>query len=616
MRPSHLLAATLVLAALVAAPIGVLAARGGAAGPGSRAAGSRALGPQDTAALRRALDGVAVEALRADIAFLASDEMGGRDTPSAGLERAADYLEERLRGLGFAPGARDGFTHRWPRSWAQLDPERSALEWSPVAGRDGAAESSARRLVYGADYYLIGPRELGDLSAAGEAVSVGSGSSAEVRRAELAGRWAVTEWPSGSVVALARRVREAGGVGLLVLPGADDPAVRLRRTTAALLGGRFDRLAENVFPTPVLGRPAARSLLAAHGGRLPAAGESLGVRLRETRRATHPGGYRLFENVCGLWPGDDPELAREVVVVSAHYDHVGTRDGQVYNGADDNASGTTGLLAIAEALERYGPMRRSVLLVWVSGEEKGLWGSEGWTRRPWLPAGHRPICNVNIDMIGRNAPDDLCITPTRRLSDHYNGLVRLAEENAPREGFGRLRSADAYWRRSDHMNFAERLDLPVTFLFADVHDDYHEPTDDPSRIDHDKVRRVTRLVLRMLDGLQGSRLRLHRRPVPGVEAFQARVRRGWIDGDLERLLAATRAHALANGGALPDGSAALAALDLDDPVVAELLGERLPADPWGRDYVFASGAWVCLGADGATGGRGEDADTRLAALPR
>jgi len=559
--------------------------------------------PGDVAALSRALESVDPEALRSDLSFLASEEMGGRDTPSPGLERAAAHLEQRLAQLGFQPGAREGYAYRWPRRWRQIDGERSSL----VVTRGDARTA----WTFGRDYFLVGPRELEDLDAEGAAQSVGSGSSADVAASDLAGRWAVCEWPAGSVLAVARRVEEAGAVGLLVLPGEDDPQERLARSTEALLDGRFEALGRDVFPTPVLSRAAARELCAPSGGKLPAAGSALGLTLAERRRSTHPGGLRLLENVCGLWPGSDPALAGEVIVVSAHYDHVGTMRGVVYNGADDNASGTSGLLAIAEALRHYGPMRRSVLLLWVSGEEKGLWGSEAWTTRPYLPAGHRPVCDINLDMIGRNPPRDLCVTPTRQLAADYNGLVRLAEDCAAEEGFDPLRSADEYWRRSDHMNFADNLGLPVVFLFADVHADYHKPTDDADKIDYDKVRRVTRLVLRMLDGLQGDALELHDRPVPDVESFQAKVRAGWVASDLERLVAACQASARERGGAWPTGADRL---DLSDPAVARLLGDALPRDPWGNAYAYdpEQRSWTALGSDGQPGGSGEAADTSLA----
>ena len=209
----------------------------------------------------------------------------------------------------------------------------------------------------------------------------------------------------------------------------------------------------------------------------------------------------VLENVCGLWPGSDPELSKEVLIVSAHYDHVGENDDEIFNGADDNGSGTVGLMAIAEALAAHGPMKRSVLLLWVSGEEKGLKGSEAWTLDPTLPEGMRPVANLNIDMIGRNAPNYLLITPT---VDHpaYNGLTRMAERTAPLEGFPKLGSCDEYWERSDHRNFSVNLEIPVAFLFSDVHEDYHQSTDTVEKIDYDKIARVSRVVVRMLDHLQ------------------------------------------------------------------------------------------------------------------
>jgi Zn-dependent M28 family amino/carboxypeptidase len=214
-----------------------------------------------------------------------------------------------------------------------------------------------------------------------------------------------------------------------------------------------------------------------------------------------------LENVCGFWRGSDPDLADEVIVISAHYDHVGIRNGEIHNGADDNGSGTTGLLALSEALTTYGKLRRSVLVMWVSGEEKGLWGSKAWTLNPWLPEGCRAVANINIDMVGRNDADKLMVTPTRN-HEAYNGLTKLAERLAPLEGFPALGDADDYYQRSDHYNFKKNLDIPVAFLFSDLHEDYHKPTDTPDKIDCDKIRRVARLVLRMLDGMQDDVLDL------------------------------------------------------------------------------------------------------------
>ena len=141
------------------------------------------------------------------------------------------------------------------------------------------------------------------------------------------------------------------------------------------------------------------------------------------------------------------------------------------------------------------------MLMWVSAEEKGLLGSEAWTKDPSLPKGLTPLCNINIDMIGRNAPDEFLITPTK---DHpaYSALTQVAEANMDLEGFNKIKSADAYWSRSDHANFSQHLEIPVAFLFCDVHEDYHKATDTPDKIDYDKMRRICRLVVRMLEALQ------------------------------------------------------------------------------------------------------------------
>ncbi|MEE8468084.1 MAG: M20/M25/M40 family metallo-hydrolase, partial [Planctomycetota bacterium] len=260
-------------------------------------------------------------------------------------------------------------------------------------------------------------------------------------------------------------------------------------------------------PTIYLSEDAAEALVSSAVIEEPVVGQALEFTFRESQKVSEDEGIHL-ENVCGLWPGSDPELRNEVIIVSAHYDHVGSREnGDIYNGADDNGSGTTGLMAIAEALKAYGPMRRTVMLMWVSAEEKGLLGSAAWTKDPWLPEGMRPLCDINIDMIGRNAPDELGITPTKARPE-YNRLTQVAENNRALEGFKELNSADAYWNRSDHANFSRNLGIPVAFLFSDVHEDYHMPTDTVDKIDLDKMRRVTRLVVRMLHDLQADDLDL------------------------------------------------------------------------------------------------------------
>ncbi len=573
--------------------------------------------------LSAALDTVEVEEIKRDLFVIASDEMGGRDTPSPGLEATAKYLGARLEELGFTHGAPEGWFYEYPLSHLEIDEARTGI----VASRGGASIE----LVLGRDYFIGRTSEAADLDVSGGAVYVGPWgefekvhSSAADARAVLAGKWALVVEDGGTARKIAEELQEAGAVGMALIESeaSDKPyAERFARTTETLLSARAGRLDTRrptaaVFPKVLVAREAASKLWAFAGlDAPPAIGTPLGIDWTEHRHLVNPGGRAFLKNVCGYWPGSDPELAEEVIVLSAHYDHVGQRGEEIWNGADDNASGTSGLLAVAEALKAYGPMRRSVLLLWVSAEEKGLLGSEAWTKCPWLPGDARPVADINMDMIGRNAADQLLITPTRELEEHYNGMTRLAEQLAPLEGFTRLESADEYWSRSDHANFAEDLGLPVAFLFCDVHEDYHEPTDDADKIDYDKMRRVVRLVLRMLDGMQTDELRLHEEPVPTAAEFDARERAGTALRELERIRSAVDCYAAWNGGRLPASTDEL--VSFDGGSRDWFSKNELPLDPWGRAYRITlpstsePGRYECFGSDGASGGEGTAADIVL-----
>ncbi len=473
------------------------------AGTGAPAAVAGTSG-EESAALARGLASFDVENIKADIHFIASDELRGRDTPSPEQRIAARFIASRLQRLGWQPGAEHGYFFEYSLPIVGIDGERTGL--SAVVG-DGTAE-----LKFGSDYAFF-PSSISDYEVnASELIFAGSMSDEDLSGLELKDRWVLARSSDVGYGKLTRAARKAGAVGVVMLPGGelDEVAMaqRVKDWGAKALEGRLQRgRMRQAFPMLYMTSAGARKLYGLVGVSGAELGDVFPVQLTE-RRASLEDAKTGLENVCGLWPGSDPELRNEVLIVSAHYDHVGVNDdGEVFNGADDNGSGTTGLLAIAEALSEYGPMRRSVFLIWVSGEEKGLLGSEAWTKDPWLPEGMKPVSDINIDMIGRNAPDYLLITPTSERPE-YNGLVRMAEEAAPLEGFPELGSCDEYWSRSDHANFSSNLGVPVTFLFSDVHEDYHRPSDTPDKIDYDKIRRVGRLVLRMLDGLQGDVLDL------------------------------------------------------------------------------------------------------------
>ncbi len=210
------------------------------------------------------------------------------------------------------------------------------------------------------------------------------------------------------------------------------------------------------------------------------------------------------DNVLGFIPGKSK--AEEIIVVSAHYDHVGKKGDVVFNGADDNGSGTTTVLEIAEAYKAAsdagdGP-ERSILFLWVTGEEKGLLGSEYYASKPVFPL-ENTVANVNIDMVGRidniykDNPNYIYVIGSDRLS---TDLHKINEEMNQKYAqiildytYNDENDPNRYYYRSDHYNFA-RNGIPAIFFFNGVHDDYHQPSDTIDKIDFNKMEKIGRLI--------------------------------------------------------------------------------------------------------------------------
>jgi len=493
--PSLSLAALLLMVPSVAAPAGAAQA-------------SPAQAP-----LERALATIDPAHIKADLRFLADDAMRGRDTVSEEQRIAARFLRSRVERLGFTPGAGKGFLYQYP-----LVGKRLAAGSMKAALALGGKE---QELQVGRDYVVAGNWAVADLTSEGGIVYCGKGGQGDFDAEAVRGNWALCTYSGQTLWRMMFPARQAGAIGILLISeeGADFGAV------LPAFAASNDPYAQSVsWPSTGSGRRSrgpfpVLALSDTLSAKLMAAKVDLGTKLdgslRETRAVQEED--IAAEDVVALWPGSDPALKKEVIIVSAHYDHVGARGDVIYNGADDNGSGTSGLLALAEALHEYGPMPRTVMLIWVSGEEKGLWGSKAWSQNPSLPEGMHAVADINIDMIGRNAPKVLYVTPSPKHKD-YNGLTRLMESFGAEEGFGDfpegheqgfdgLGSADEYYQRSDHAEFA-KLGIPVCFLFAGVHEDYHQPSDTVDKIDFDKIHRVVRMVLKGLDALQAPELKL------------------------------------------------------------------------------------------------------------
>ncbi len=432
------------------------------------------------------------------VRFLASDARLGRGTPGPGLERSAAWLARAFHEAGLEPAGDDGgFLQFWPY-------ERVALLSGAVV-----LEGAAGRLEHGRDFAAL-PSERGG---AGDLVYLGPAVDAPDSMAAAAGRIAVVllpgatqdawRWPvtvRRSQITAARA--DALGVVFVLDPAFDEEAVEALATQLDIPTAE-----PQAVPLFFVREEAAASLVRGAGGDLAAlmaasrSGDRRPVVLGGgATRVLAPASKTAVQvpNVVGRLAGSDPERAEEFVIFVAHYDHLGVGEpdesgDSIYNGADDNASGVAALVEVARAFGAL-PARpaRPVLFLAVSGEEHGLLGSTWFATNPTVFLSDA-VAALNMDMIGRNHADTIGV-----VGYGHSGLGPLIADVAaatPRLGLAVASDPgdDAeYFARSDHFAFARR-GIPAVNLFSGLHDDYHTPSDEASKVDYDKVARVARL---------------------------------------------------------------------------------------------------------------------------
>ena len=425
--------------------------------------------------------------MRARIYFLAADRLEGRATPSTGLEIAASYIEAEFQRAGLEAPA-GGYVQRY-----QLVMSRMGSGWSLAVAR-GNRRAVLRR---GSDFWGLpwaaGTVE-GRLRFVGERPRGGiiEGGEATVWVARLSPGVLPREWLAAA--------SDAGAVGLLfVLPSETEAVMREWLGVGVTMYELGDVQPE--LPAALVTEAALAGALELLGLEpMTAGGPASGVQSGARVRLSADLGVETLAapNVIGIVRGSDPELRDQYVVVSAHMDGLGIGrpvDGDsIYNGADDNASGTAAVLEVAEAVATLRkPPRRSILFLLVSGEERGLLGSSWFVEHPPVPL-ERVIANVNIDMVGRNWEDTIAV-----IGKPYSTLGALVDSVAAAHPelnmstVGDLWPGEGFFFRSDHVNFARR-GVPAVFLFNGVHEGYHTPSDEAEKIKFGKAARIARLV--------------------------------------------------------------------------------------------------------------------------
>jgi hypothetical protein len=448
---------------------------------------------------------ITAEDLKKHLFIVASADFEGRETATEGQRKAAAYIEKHFSSLGLKPGNGESYQLQYPvfqdsLEGASLSVNDKAFFFNQdffVPVSDYSSEMGAADVVFAG--YGISDSSRDDykgLNVRGKIVMVLAGlppgmtmpQGRAARRFFFAKQEAAQKNGAAAILILQpnvpRNVREPkGGMSMTEYP-------------RAILPNTFyitDAVAKAIAGDNFAGVQNASAL-----GKIFTAGLKLGVKKTTL--------HLQSSDVLGFLEGGD--LKDQILVISAHYDHLGKRGDVIYYGADDDGSGTVSVLELAEAFAKAkaagkGP-RRSILFLANSGEEKGLFGSQYYSEHPTYPL-EKTTADLNIDMIGR-------IDPNRKIGDSTNyvyvvGSDKLSTELKPiSEGnnkkFSKLEldykfddptDPEMIYYRSDHFNFA-RKGVPIIFYFDGIHKDYHQPSDTPDKINYDIMEKRARLV--------------------------------------------------------------------------------------------------------------------------
>jgi hypothetical protein len=496
--------------------------------------------------LDHAADLIREQDIRADIYFLASDAMDGRNSTSREDRIATEYIASEFMRLGLKPIG-DGGTYfqSMQIQTGELDREHTSLratiagsEHNYQFGRDfqGVRQSlhngtSCGPIVfagYGIDAPEYGYNDFSGIDVKGKVAIVfirePQANDAASRLMGTLDTYHAFTWHK------LEELRKRGAAGILLVqdrvprdvkpipPTSPRPAAT---TSYALAGEMWD------IPTFLVKRDIADQLLAPSSKTADALQASVDQALKPqsldvpqtsvclnkafTDVVTHKG-----RNVVALLEGSDPKLKAETIIVTAHHDHMGESGGHIYYGADDNASGVSGILSVARAMVNGNVRpRRSVLFISYDAEERIFLGSYFYVTHPLVPL-DKTVANINLDMIGRDENDANWPVPADRnrnmvnvLGTRYNPALRaVIDRENKTEGLKLDYKMDAVdpdslWSRSDHFWFAT-LHIPQVEFQTGLHPDYHTENDDWQRINYPKTTRIARLVFRSVAEIANS----------------------------------------------------------------------------------------------------------------
>lgn len=461
--------------------------------------------------------------IKKHLEVLASDSLEGRETAKPGMEKAARYVAEQFKSMGIPPVNNGSYFQEFPlliQTPSAIKIKSAEKEY--VLGEDYFAVDGPPTYVYTtseiifAGYGIVdsasGWNDYQNIDVAGKTVFIYDGEPVDKKGNSLITKSKQSSsWKSDRRKKMEIASKKNAAAVFMVNQDFKSAYERVKRRTASGRMSLDDGASDKNIPVIYLSPEMGDKWLSKSGYTKKAFTSKIGKKKKpvtgsfiETITVTGTSQRTSCKNVLGFVEGTS--LKEEVIIVTAHLDHLGIHEGKIYYGADDDGSGCASIINMAEALmkaksEGNGP-KRSVLFMTFSGEEKGLLGSEYYANNPVFPL-KNTVVNLNIDMIGRldtiqrNTTEYTYIIGSDKLSTGLHQINETANNfccdleldykyNDPSDKL-------KLYYRSDHYNFAKN-NIPVIFYFTGLHPDYHKPTDTIDKIDFNKTAKIAKLV--------------------------------------------------------------------------------------------------------------------------
>ena len=477
-------------------------------------------------------DQVTAERLRTHLAVLASDEYEGRETGQKGQHMAADYVEQQFKAAGLTGPVTTG-TDPYQQhfdveqvTWAEgntLKVGSTSYDWLTdfygLGDSPFSQETSVKPVFVGYGIEQDGYSDYAGVDVKGKDLLVLMGEpTGNGGKALLSADGAPTKWGSDyrgkAQLAAQKGARTVFFVSFNPTSNFAKQAGRMgpfiSRPGMAMVGTDKPSRVPSFFVSPAVGLAVlgtTDAAMQAYLGKINSTKQPVTATFAVVPMQVKAERKREkldTQNVLGFIEGTDKK--EDIIVISAHHDHLGKHDGQVFNGADDDGSGTSAIITMAEAFakakkEGHGP-RRSLLFLSVTGEEKGLFGSEYYSKHPTFPLTSTEL-DLNVDMIGRTdvehegKPDYVYVIGSDKLASELKVILEAENKQyGPIDldyRFDDPADPNRFYYRSDHYNFAENK-VPVAFFFNGVHADYHQQSDEIEKIEFAKMEKRARLV--------------------------------------------------------------------------------------------------------------------------